>query len=225
MHTRVRFTLAAAVVAAVVLGTGGVAMAAPDKGGAAAYEGSGPAPFDDVNAIARTGAAIDGVEHGLVHITATEAEVRQIRKLGFQVTAVPQQGTSGGVGIQAFPPADSGYHDYREMVAKINSMVAAHPTIMSKSTIGTSYEGRDMPLVKISDNVGTDEAEPEILFDAHQHAREHLTVEMALYIMHLLVEGYGSDTRITNLVNSREFWIVPDMNPDGGEYAIAHDSY
>jgi hypothetical protein len=43
--------------------------------------------------------------------------------------------------------------------------------------------------------VGTDEAEPEILFNAHQHAREHLTVEMALYIMHLLVEGYGSDTR------------------------------
>jgi carboxypeptidase T len=225
MHIRVRSTLIAAVVVAVVLGTGGVANAAPDKGGSAAYEVSGPSTFDDVNAIARTGAAIDGVEHGLVHITATEAEVKQIRRLGFQVTAVPQQGTSGDVGTQAFPAADSGYHDYGEMVAEINSMVAAHPTIMSKSTIGTSYEGRDMPLVKISDNVGTDEAEPEILFDGHQHAREHLTVEMALYIMHLLVDNYGTDSRITNLVNSREYWIVPDMNPDGGEYDIATGSY
>ena len=82
-----------------------------------------------------------------------------------------------------------------------------------------------MPLIKISDNVGTDENEPEILFNAHQHAREHLTVEMALYILHLLIDGYGTDSRITNLVNSREFWIVPDMNPDGGEYDIATGSY
>jgi hypothetical protein len=39
------------------------------------------------------------------------------------------------------------------------------------------------------------------------------------------VEGYGSDSRITSLVNGREFWIVPDMNPDGGEYDIATGSY
>jgi hypothetical protein len=44
---------------------------------------------------------------------------------------------------------------------------------------------------------------------------------MALYIMHLLVDNYGTDSRITSLVDGREFWIVPDMNPDGGEYDIA----
>ena len=70
------------------------------------------------------------------------------------------------------------------MVAEINALVADHPTIAQKLSIGTSYEGRDMPLIKISDNVATDENEPEILFNAHQHAREHLTVEMALYLLH-----------------------------------------
>jgi carboxypeptidase T len=103
--------------------------------------------------------------------------------------------------------------------------VASGPAIAQKLTIGTSYEGRDMPLIKISDNVAVDEPEPEILFNAHQHAREHLTVEMARYIMHLLIDNYGTDARIANLVNSREFWIVPDMNPDGGEYDIATGSY
>lgn len=82
-----------------------------------------------------------------------------------------------------------------------------------------------MPLTKISDSVTVDENEPEILFNAHQHAREHLTVEMALYIMHLLIDNHSTDTRITNLVNSREFWIVVDLNPDGGEYDIATGSY
>nr|BFE81167.1 hypothetical protein GCM10020093_037680 [Planobispora longispora] len=111
------------------------------------------------------------------------------------------------------------------MNAEINALVAAHPTIMSQSNYGTSHEGRQLRLIKISDNVGVDENEPEVLFTHHQHAREHLTVEMALYIMRLMTDNYGSDSRITNLVNSREIWIMPDMNPDGGEYDIATGSY
>jgi hypothetical protein len=226
MHIRVRSTLAAVVITAVVVAAapGTASGAAADPSGSATYQVIGPDTFDEVNAVAGTGAAVDGVEHGRVTITATPAEVKRIRQLGFQVELVPQP-SAGGVSTQAFPPADSGYHDYAEMVADINALVAAHPTIAQKSSIGLSYEGRDMPLIKISDNVATDENEPEILFDAHQHAREHLTVEMALYIMHLLADNYGTDSRITDLVNSREFWIVPDMNPDGGEYDIATGSY
>ncbi len=192
----------------------------------AQYQVLGPKTFDDVNAIARTGASVDGIEHGRVQITATAEEVGQIRALGFIVESAPKAKATGGmVTPLAFPPADSGYHDYAEMNAEMNALVTSKPSIAQKLSIGTSYEGRDMPLIKISDNVGTDENEPEILFNAHQHAREHLTVEMALYILHLLIDNYGTDTRITNIVNSREFWIVPDMNPDGGEYDIATGSY
>ena len=111
------------------------------------------------------------------------------------------------------------------MTAEMNQVVADHPAIARKLSIGTSYEGRDLLAVKISDNVGTDEDEPEVLFNAHQHAREHLTVEMALYLLHLLTDNYGTDSRITNIVNTREIWIVPDMNPDGGEYDIATGTY
>ena len=198
-----------------------------DSGGAsAAYRVVGPATFADVNAVARTGASVDLVEHGQVYVTATPDEVRAIRALGFTVLPDPTATPSiTGVTPQDFPAADSQYHNYAEMNSDINALVAAHPTIARKTSIGTSFEGRDMPIVKISDNVATDEDEPEILFNAHQHAREHLTVEMALYLIHQFVDLYGTDTRITNLVNSREIWIVPDMNPDGGEYDIATGSY
>ena len=47
--------------------------------------------------------------------------------------------------------------------------------------------------MKISDNVGTDEAEPEVMYDGGHHADEHMGVEMTLKIMHWLVDGYGSD--------------------------------
>jgi hypothetical protein len=41
---------------------------------------------------------------------------------------------------------------------------------------------------------------------------------MCLYLIDLLLKGYGSnDTRIVNLVSNVEIWIVPLLNPDGRE--------
>ena len=176
--------------------------------------------------IARTGAAVDSGEHGGVNITATPAEVQRIRELGYQVER-QQLSTPPGAGAQPldFPPADSRYHNYAEMTAEINQALVDHPTLISKRVIGRSYQNRELWALKLSDNVATDEAEPEVLFTAHQHAREHLTVEMALYLVKLFTDEYATDTRVRNLVDSREIWIVPDMNPDGGEYDIASGSY
>jgi carboxypeptidase T len=119
-----------------------------------------------------------------------------------------------------FPPRDSRYHNYAEMVADLKAVEAAKPSIVDAVTIGKSYQGRDIWMAKISDNVGTDENEPEVLFDALHHAREHLTVEQALYLLHLLADNYGTNSTITDLVNSREIWIIFMLNPDGGEYDL-----
>ena len=114
-----------------------------------------------------------------------------------------------------------GYHTYAEMVADLDSVVAAHPTIVRKFSIGKSYQGRELWAAKISDNVNTDENEPEVMFDSLTHAREHITVEMNLYLLHLLADNYGSNARITQLVNTREIYLIFMVNPDGGEYDIS----
>jgi murein tripeptide amidase MpaA len=119
-----------------------------------------------------------------------------------------------------FPPKDSRYHTYGEMVTEIHDVAAAHPDIVSVFSIGKSYQGRDIWAAKVSDNVATDESEPEILFDALHHAREHLTVEQALYLFHQLVDGYGTDAQITKLVDAREIWIIFAVNPDGFVYDL-----
>jgi carboxypeptidase T len=119
-----------------------------------------------------------------------------------------------------FPAKDYRYHSYPEMVADIKAVETAHPDIVHVFSIGKSYQGRDIWAAKISDNVGTDENEPEILFDALHHAREHLTVEQALYLLHLLADNYGTDTQITDLVNTREIWIIFAVNPDGFVYDL-----
>jgi murein tripeptide amidase MpaA len=93
-------------------------------------------------------------------------------------------------------------------------------------SIGDSVEGRAIYIAKISDNVADDvePGEPEVLFDALHHAREHLTPEMALFILHLLVDRYGGKGalgwQVTQLVDSRVVWIVFMLNPDGLVYDL-----
>ena len=120
-----------------------------------------------------------------------------------------------------FPAGWTGYHSYTEIAAETAAVAAAHPDIAERFSIGKTYQGRDIWAMKISDNVATDEAEPEVLFDGNIHADEHMGAEMVLKIMHWLVDGYGTDPRITNIVNTREIWLVFVVNPDGAEYDIS----
>ncbi len=174
------------------------------------------------SAIAATGALILEAGHDYVLVEATPREKKAIERRIGRTIAKP---TLEQAIPLAFPPADSNYHDYAEMVAEIQQAAVDHPSIFSLFSIGTSYEGRTIWAGKISDNVGIDEDEPEVLFTHHQHAREHLTVEMALYTLGILTNEYGTNQQITDLVNSREIWMVFDMNPDGGEYDIATGTY
>ncbi|MCB8902830.1 MULTISPECIES: M14 family metallopeptidase [unclassified Streptomyces] len=194
------------------------------------YEVAGPSTPAARSALTATGVSIDEVDARSVVVSANAEQLRNLKALGYKPVALPgppDRTAEGGkvAGPLDFPSADARYHNYAEMNAEIDQRLAAYPSIMRKQVIGKSYQGRDIVAIKISDNVATDEAEPEVLFTHHQHAREHLTVEMALYLLRELGAGYGSDSRITNAVNGREIWIVPDLNPDGGEYDIASGSY
>ncbi|MBC6457501.1 M14 family metallopeptidase [Actinomadura sp. HBU206391] len=189
------------------------------------YDVDGPSTPQQRTRVNQTGAVIDEAHGRSVVITATKQQADAVARLGFKVTRLPAASAETDIGTLDFPPADSRYHNFAELTAEVGTIVSDHASIARKTVLGRSYEGRDIMAIKISDNAGTDENEPEVLFTHHQHAREHLTVEMAVYLLNLLTDGYGSDSRITNLVNTREIWILPDLNPDGGEYDIATGSY
>lgn len=225
-HTRPSIVVAALAAVTLVLSMNGNAAVSDPQGRASAeYLVDGVDSTADRNAVAATGAVVNSFEHGLLNITATPEEIGRIEKLGLKVQrqdAMPQASDANPLD---FPSADSNFHNFTEMTAEINQAVVDHPNILSKTVIGQSYEGREMVAIKISDNVATDEDEPEVLFTHHQHAREHLTVEMALYLIKELTDKYGTDSAITNVVNTREIWLIPDLNPDGGEWDIRNGSY
>ncbi len=124
-----------------------------------------------------------------------------------------------------FPANMSGYHNYPEMVGEIKQAAVDFPDIVSVFSIGKSYQGRDIWAAKVSDNVATDEDEPEVLIDALHHAREHLTTEQALATLKWLTQDYGTDPTVTRLVNTREIFIIFALNPDGMQYDLTGNPF
>jgi len=113
----------------------------------------------------------------------------------------------------------SGHATYDEIVAHLDNMVDLFPDLITaKESLGLSIEGRELWMVKISDNPGINETEPEVLYTALHHAREPAGVMTLLYYMYYLLENYDSDPFIQLLVDNSEMYFVPVVNPDGYVY-------
>jgi hypothetical protein len=116
------------------------------------------------------------------------------------------------------------YHTYTEAIQAMDDLASAYSNVMSpKQSIGTTVQGLPIWAYKISDNPGVDEGEAQIFFNAYIHAREPITFEVVYDLAEYLVTGYGTDPRATQLVNTREIWIEPVVNPDGVEYNLLTD--
>jgi hypothetical protein len=61
---------------------------------------------------------------------------------------------------QASDPWPAPYKTSAQIESEILAVETAHPDIVDVQSIGSSYEGRQLYVVKISDNVLIDEGEP-----------------------------------------------------------------
>jgi hypothetical protein len=126
----------------------------------------------------------------------------------------------------ADPPLPLGtteYHSYDETVTELNQIATDHLSITKLISIGKSYEGRDIWAMKVSDNPEIEEDEPEVFFNGNHHAREWLTIEVCLYILNYLTDNYTMNSTITNIVDNRQIWVIPCVNPDGRVYDSPDD--
>lgn len=119
------------------------------------------------------------------------------------------------------------FHDYSKTLDEIRSAAAAYPQLVKVVDIGDGWEktqglaDRDIWAVKISDNAEQEEEEPEVLIVGLHHAREIITPEIVLDYMNYLLSHYGRDAYVTYLVDHRQIWLVPVLNPDGLDYVFS----
>ncbi|CAI2308691.1 unnamed protein product [Caenorhabditis sp. 36 PRJEB53466] len=110
------------------------------------------------------------------------------------------------------------YHSFADVINYLNSLAITYPELVSVQPIGTSHEGRQIPLIKIT-NKRNGGVKRGIWVDGGIHAREWVSPSTVLYFIHQLVTQYDKDAQIKQYVDQLEWYIVPLLNPDGYEYS------
>ena len=186
--------------------------------------------------IARSGIALDHAHHKrkvFIELAITDREIETLRSSGFKMDIIKPN-------LKDFYESRSnrrarwygnfklgsmaGNYTLSELEAELDTLHLLYPKIVSKKmSIGKSIEGRDIWAIKVSDNVDinenvTVELEPLVLYTGLTHAREPLSMMNLIYFIRHLCEKYNINKLETDLVNNREMWFVPCVNPDGYVY-------
>ena len=110
-------------------------------------------------------------------------------------------------------------YDYPDLEAALKKLVAAHPDLLSLSSLGKSVEGRELWCVTINNpKTGPDRDKPAMYVDGNIHGNEVQAAEACLYTIWSLSENLGRVENITKLLNEKVFYVVPTVNPDGRAY-------
>jgi hypothetical protein len=148
--------------------------------------------------------------NGIFYVIPDELEQIKLLNLKYEILRTDLNAFAG-----TFWQTDNAYYSYPQMITLMDSLALSFPAICQKVILGTSAGGRELAILKISDNVAADENEPEIYFEGGIHGDELMGPELVIRLAREMILGYGSNTQYTNLINSREIWMFPLINPDG----------
>eukprot|EP01083_Nonionella_stella_P268788 908950_1 len=109
------------------------------------------------------------------------------------------------------------YRNWAEYELFIESLLFRFPEIASRSVMGQTIQGRNIPIITLSTGPGP---KPGLYFQAVVHAREWLANAATMYIMNAMAERYNSDDNITKILNAINIYIAPTVNIDGYIYSF-----
>lgn len=169
--------------------------------------------------------SVDKIENSLVYAYANKAQFSDFlsRNISYQKLTAPSMLLS---------PADLNMMDWQDLsnrstqswdyyptyttyVSLMQGFAISYPSICRLDTIGYTVDGRLLLAAVISDNVNTDENEPEFFYTSTMHGDETTGYVLMLHLIDYLLSNYGVDSRITNMVDNIEIHINPLANPDG----------
>jgi len=118
------------------------------------------------------------------------------------------------------------YHDHTQTIQILREFAELYPGLTELRVIGQSYLGADLHLIAVTNfDTGPAEEKPAMYIDGGIHSRELTGSQVALYALAHLLNGYGNDARITELLDTRAFYIRPKFNPDGSDLVLHEDQW
>lgn len=176
---------------------------------------------EDVKRLNQLQISVDNVQSssGLIYAELRDnIEFDRLLNNGFNAEKLPDLARENALRLQenssAEPPRDE-YYTITQYNQFMVDTAAQYPSICQLIQFGTSIQGRPLYFLKITDNPSLEEAEPEFKYVSSIHGNEVIGYDMCIRLIQQLTSEYGSNPRITNLVNSTEIWICPMFNPDG----------
>ncbi|TKJ39862.1 hypothetical protein CEE37_11330 [candidate division LCP-89 bacterium B3_LCP] len=157
-----------------------------------------------------------------------EDEAELLRALGYRAVPTPNLAREMFLKLKSETEGTDDplreYHTYDEMLIELQAIAAANPSICELHNVGPTVQRRALWFMNISDNVGVEEDELEFKYISTMHGDEPVGTEMCMYFINLLVDEYGIDPELTELVNETEIWIMPLMNPDGNSMGSRYNA-
>ena len=162
--------------------------------------------------------SIDKVEGNTLYAYANENEFRQFESLNYPYTVLtrpskliePEMSSN----IEEITAWDV-YPTYDAYLTMMYSFQTSYPNLCRIVDAGNTVQGRKILFAVISDNVIQRETEPQFMYTSSMHGDEITGYVLMLRLIDSLLTTYGSNARITDLVNNTEIWINPLANPDG----------
>jgi murein tripeptide amidase MpaA len=114
------------------------------------------------------------------------------------------------------------FYRYDELTEILQGWAEERPDLYRVESIGRSFEDRDIWLATITNfETGADLDKPGFLVEGNIHALEVTGCTAALHLIDKLLRGHGSDPKVTRCLDTRCFYVIPRLNPDGAELALA----
>jgi hypothetical protein len=157
----------------------------------------------DVDTLEAAGLSVGTVGPGYAVVHPAPGQEDLIGALGYAAVPLP------------VPKAAPGYPSPEEVSAWLAARAAQFPDLCRVSSIGVSAQGRPIEVIRVTDNPGVDEEEPEARLVGGIHGNEPLGPVLLLRLLDDLLLGHGTDPRVTELVNGTDIHLMPLMNPDG----------
>jgi len=116
----------------------------------------------------------------------------------------------------------SRFYRYDDLMALLRALAAEHPQYIELSALGTSHEGRAIPLLTITNSAtGPASDKPAYWVDGNIHSVELSASSACLYFAEWLMKGADTDREIRRALDTRAIYVCPRINPDGAEWAMA----
>jgi len=164
--------------------------------------------------------SIDNVRNDTVWAYANQEQFLKFCAGGYDINLLPAPGYNPDVEMREYgmlsPSATWNYYPtYAAYESLMTQFQSNYPGLCHVSVLTTLSSGRKIMMAKISDNVASDEPEPEVLYTSSIHGDETTGYILMLHLIDYLLANYGSNAEVTDLVNNLEIYINPLANPDG----------